>query len=730
MFLLKSQLPRSTQAEIDRVLAIPAGKRTAKEAAFLVALAPYLTNEVIDRDADGLILRARGLTVPDEEAGFAKGALFIKKDAAGNALYMNIGDEAEAEWDLVEEAEKADVADGAVTLPKLADDILGEGEILVGDGEDPSRPQPVAPSGDVEMDKDGVTVIQPGVVDETKLASELDLAAIALLNLIKVGTPVNAVGSLKDLVFSGLPVDNEIVTIDGVVYTFQSDIGAGVAASVILNVTGTPSEGDTVTIGFSGEEVVYKMRAAIGAGAYASKVLTLSGVAVDGEDVTLGTKTYDWVDDLTEAKATGILTATGNPHDGARVTIGSTVYTFRDTLGAAYDVKIGALATDSLDNLIAAINKAAGEGTLYGTGTVAHPDVVAAAGAGDTMDVTAKVVGIAGNLVTTVEYSPLLSWGAGTMTGGVDPIANEVLVAGTAELCIDNLVAAINGATGEGTTYSTGTVANDLAEAVKASASEMTAIALEVGLVGNAIDIAENMTNGAWAGGAVKLSGGVDPQAPYDVLIGINAEAAIDNLVLAITAGAGEGTNYGTGTEAHPDVTAVKKDADEMTITALVAGENGENILVLEVSESMNFGGKEHLEGGEGEEAPYDVLIDDTPEHTLENLIAAITAGAGGGTKYGSGTVVHPTVTATKKDASTVTATAKIKGVSGNLIEISENATNVAWSGGATKLSGGIDGTVGAKNEMLIDPDYLYIAIDVNTVADTNWRKITLEALA
>jgi hypothetical protein len=87
--------------------------------------------------------------------------------------------------------------------------------------------------------------------------------------------------------------------------------------------------------------------------------------------------------------------------DTDTVTIGAVTYTFKTTLSTGptvpYEVLVGASDSDSLDNLIAAINGAAGVGTTYSTGTVAHPLVTAAAGAGDTMDITAVAKGAAGN---------------------------------------------------------------------------------------------------------------------------------------------------------------------------------------------------------------------------------------------------------------------------------------------------------------------------------------------
>jgi len=142
------------------------------------------------------------------------------------------------------------------------------------------------------------------------------------------------------------------------------------------------------------------------------------------DDATLNTNTFAVaVDAKAAVAATGVLTLTGLPLAGETVTIGSTVYTFRATVPAAFDVLIGANASDSLDNLIAAINLSAGAGTTYGTGTTAHPTVTVAAGTGDTMDLTADTAGEAGSAIATTETLTNGSFGAATLTGGAE--ANE-----------------------------------------------------------------------------------------------------------------------------------------------------------------------------------------------------------------------------------------------------------------------------------------------------------------
>jgi len=119
--------------------------------------------------------------------------------------------------------------------------------------------------------------------------------------------------------------------------------------------------------------------------------------------------------------STGTLTLTGQPLDTETVEIGGKTYTFQTVLtDVDGNVLIGATASDSLDNLIAAINLDAGAGTLYATSMTLHPTVTAAAGAGDTMDVTAKAAGVAGDSITTTQTLTNGTWGGATLSGGVD----------------------------------------------------------------------------------------------------------------------------------------------------------------------------------------------------------------------------------------------------------------------------------------------------------------------
>lgn len=239
-FELLTNLPVKTQNEIARIQAIPSGLRNSSEAAFLVALAPYLTNELISVDSAGLIIEAAGNTIPNGYTGFKKGARFIKKNSTNRAVYENEGDETSASF------------------------VSVENEILSED------------------------------------------------------TPVNAV--------------------------------------------------------------------------IATATLTSDATA---------------------------------PSNGKKVVIGAITYTFKtalttDPTTVPYEVLIGASAAESLDNLKLAINKGAGEGTNYSTGTVAHPLVTATTNTNTTQVIEAKTAGVAANDIATTTDSAHLSWGAAKMESGVD----------------------------------------------------------------------------------------------------------------------------------------------------------------------------------------------------------------------------------------------------------------------------------------------------------------------
>lgn len=120
-------------------------------------------------------------------------------------------------------------------------------------------------------------------------------------------------------------------------------------------------------------------------------------------------------------KASGTLTASGVFTDGETILIGDKTYTMVDALsGAANEVLIGASAAASLDNLKSAVNGSAGEGSTYGTGTVANPNVTAETNTDTTQAFEAYRVGTYGNSIATTETCANAAFGAATLESGAE----------------------------------------------------------------------------------------------------------------------------------------------------------------------------------------------------------------------------------------------------------------------------------------------------------------------
>jgi len=529
-------------------------------------------------------------------------------------------------------------------------------------------------------------------------------------------TPVNAVAATKELTVGGVPADNDTVSIGGVTYKWANAIAVlGAKASSELTFSGVAVNADTVTI----DGKTYTFKTAL-TGAFATGTLTLTGVVIEGETFTVGTEVYeidaDGVVTLGNiavdvsafmTRSQGTLTLGGAiPSANDTAQIGAKTYKYVVTPAAANDIKIGISIDDCIDNLVAAINHEAGEGTLYGTGTTANADVTAVKTSGTAMVITAITYGVIGDSIDTIEGftdagNDFDAVTLGTTTAGADCTAANADGVIISEFNA-NTALLITATQGGGTTV---VFTKDV---LGVDTTATTSV----------------LANGGF--GAATLGSGVDTIA-NEVLVEATAEAAIDNLVLAATAGLQQGVKYSTGTVALANVNGTKSAVDKFKAEAKLYGDAGNAIAIAQVMTNATWtGGTLFLTGGEEAEAANDVLIGASAELSIDNLVLAITAGAGAGTNYGLGTVTNPLATAVKKDPATMTCTNKIKGLIGNSTAIAETGTQTSWAGAAVFLSGGVDGTVGIANETCADASYIYHAVATQTTADTNWRRVTL----
>ena len=402
----------------------------------------------------------------------------------------------------------------------------------------------------------------------------------------------------------------------------------------------------------------------------ATGTLTVSGAIVPGAHATSEIVSSGAC--VPADYATNTLTSDAtNVAEDETVTIGAIVYRFRDTLAQAYDVKIGADAATSLANLKKAINGTGVAGTDYFAGTVAHTLVIANAITATTLQVWSRTIGTGNNALGTTETSGHLSW-ADTTLGGGTGASNP----------------------GVATTNATITLGSRTYTAV--------------------LNLAETVGIAAVA----------------DQILWVTSEAVfLDNLKLAVNAGAGAGTNYSTGTTAHADVIAttntntvqtfvartIGTTANALATTTTLAnyawadttfggGTGNSNPGVATTAATVTINGRaytfvQELTETSGASAVVDqVLHGGTTAIALDNLKLAINHGATEGTNYSTGTVVNASVTAETNTDTTQVVQAITAGTAGNSITVSETLTNGTWGVGVTTLSGGL-----AANVMLIE---------------------------
>ncbi|MFA6897240.1 MAG: hypothetical protein WCQ96_03070 [Patescibacteria group bacterium] len=363
--------------------------------------------------------------------------------------------------------------------------------------------------------------------------------------------------------------------------------------------------------------------------------------------------------------AVSVLTGTENFADEETVTVGETVYTMRDVLEEAYDVKIGATLEASLANLKKAINLTGTQGVTYGFGTVAHPDVVASASNATTLTVRGRVPGTSLNEVATTKKCDNASWADATLGGGTG--------------------ASDAGVTGEAATVTIGDIAYMVVD-----------------------ELSQNY-------GAAPIA--------YQVKKGASEAIMLDNLKLAINGTGTAGTNYSTGTVAHPFVIAT---TNTNTTQVIVAREVGNDeftaaINALETTETMDntAWADSTLGGGTGDSNPavtteaatitigsrvYTAVLElsensgaaavadqilwvTSEEVFLDNVKKALNGSGVAGTNYSTGTLPNYDVIATTNAADSQIIVSRNLGAAGNSVATTTTLANYAW--GATTLASG-----------------------------------------
>lgn len=190
-----------------------------------------------------------------------------------------------------------------------------------------------------------------------------------------------------------------------------------------------------------------------------------------------------------------------------------------------------------------------------------------------------------------------------------------------------------------------------------------------------------------------------DDDADGEISVGTTLASAKLAIVAAIN-----------GTDDHntpnPKVSASAFNANVCTLTALVGGTVGDSIGTVGTFDDSSDNKFSAANLGSG--------ADCSAQNAITALVTAITLDDTQG------------VGAVDSTGGVVTLTADVAGADGNDIVIGETMAHGAFAGAATKLTGGVDGTVGLLHEMRSDGDYIYVCIAPNTTADANWRRFDI----
>jgi len=231
-------------------------------------------------------------------------------------------------------------------------------------------------------------------------------------------------------------------------------------------------------------------------GSFSLKVGTADAVVitVTESENTPATLAAHINNDYEEETATGTLTLTANAAEGETVTVGSTTYRFTTSVTNANDVLIGSTTAESLENLAAAINHGSGEGTTYGTGTVANEEATATSTTETTLVLEALEAGAAGNSIATTETLAAGSFGAATLTGGQDDLGVTAYVITDAGGVRLSIVADESGAAGD-LTISINTTGLSFTKAATGTNASLTIDGVPISSASNtAEDVIEGLT--------------------------------------------------------------------------------------------------------------------------------------------------------------------------------------------------------------------------------------------
>lgn len=216
-----------------------------------------------------------------------------------------------------------------------------------------------------------------------------------------------------------------------------------------------------------------------------------------------------------------------------------------------------------------------------------------------------------------------------------------------------------------------------------------------------------------------------------NVKIGASAAASLTNLFNAINATGGTpGTDYALNMIANADVLATNPSSTTVLVTAIENGQAPNNFNTTKVAATLTWasaklGGVGATFIATGGTLAGDVAISTTAALTLTNLSLAINSTGSDGLNHAD-LAANADWLATNPSGTTVVITAIVGGLASTNITTTETSTALSWA----NTTAGVNGTMASKGDMLFDSSYLYFAnADLTTASLTGWRKVTHAAL-
>jgi flagellin len=268
------------------------------------------------------------------------------------------------------------------------------------------------------------------------------------------------------------------------------------------------------------------------------------------------------------------------------------------------------------------------------------------------------------------------------VSAGQASAADDVALGSTVQSTLQNLQAAVNGSSGSGSIYGSGTVANTAATITSVNGGSAVVQALSAGTAGNGVTLAVNVTSSVGSGGGTTLTGGTN--ATYDT----------GTLTLLTQPGLAQTATGSVTMSAQPDTAASATGVFALAANAA----NGATVTVG--SQTYTF-----VTTGGTYTSNNDVLIGSggstqaNIDTTLTNLAAAVNGTATAaqmagstGTDNAAGTAVAQAYTA---GSSQVLLTASTPGAgngttSGNAVTFTSSIAGAANPGsGTAHLTGG-----------------------------------------